>query len=657
MQGRYHIFSGNSLTIDQIHFLKTNILLVLLLPLVFACGLSKPDSEVQFPKLISEGMVLQRDQQIKIWGRGIPDQKIRASLAGAIVSSQVLDDSTWTVQLPPLRAGGPYELIVNNQSIKDVYIGDVWVAGGQSNMEWPLKSGVIGAETEFANPDFPMIRFFKVAKDYSVEEKTDVSDGQWKVANAENLPDFSAVAWFFAKQNHLEKGVPVGVIESNWGGTPAEGWTEIGVLAEIAERSYTAESLEIIETADKWKQTLAENERRRIIRDSLMNQPDSVKAAEISSVKYSNANWRSISLPADNPLEHIAWVRKKLQLSSTEEAILTMPHVQQMAYFYVNGTQVHYKDWGAAVPEIKIPSEILLQGDNVLAIRAVNGWNNKPEIGSPEEMYLTQGGKKINLEGTWTYSNNIVEPRLPVVEYHNWKPGFMFNAMIAPLTNYAIRGVIWYQGESNAGKADEYRELFGAMITNWRARWGIGDFPFLFVQLANFMERKSPQPESQWAHLRESQTQTLELPKTGMATIIDIGEEADIHPRNKKQVGERLWLQAKKVAFGEKILASGPVFDSVRVEDDEVILKFSEVGEGLKLTVGSEVLGFVAENAAGKFESLMGKISDKDQVTLKVPEGFKPVGVRYAWADNPEVNLVNHLNLPTVPFRVNLEKR
>ncbi|GAA0880157.1 sialate O-acetylesterase [Algoriphagus jejuensis] len=601
-------------------------------------------------------MVLQRDQPIKIWGRGIPKEKIRASLAGAIGSSQVLPDSTWSVQLPPLPAGGPYELVVNVQTVKDVYIGDVWVAGGQSNMEWALKSSVIGAEAEFANPDFPKIRFFKVEKDYSVEEKWDVSDGQWKVANAENLPDFSAVAWFFAKKNHQEKGVPVGVIESNWGGTPAEGWTEVGVLAEIPERSYTAESIEIIETAEKWKEVLAENERRREIRDSLIGSPVDAKGAEVSSVNYKDGNWRTISLPASNPLEHIAWVRKKFQLSSTEEAILTLPQVQQMAYFYVNGTEVYFKDWGAAVPEIKIPSEILIEGQNVLAIRAVNGWNNKPEIGSADLMFLTQNEKKINLEGAWTYSNNIVEPRVPVVEYHNWRPGFMFNAMIAPLTNYAIRGVIWYQGESNAGRADEYRELFGAMITNWRGRWGIGDFPFLFVQLANFMERKAPQPESSWAHLRESQTQTLELPATGMATIIDIGEETDIHPRNKKDVGERLWLQAKKVAFGEKILASGPVFKEMVLRNDELVLTFAEVGEGLKLSSGDEVVGFIAESDAGKFEALTGEISGKDQVRLKVPEGFVPIGVRYAWADNPEVNLVNNLNLPAVPFRAKLEQ-
>src|SRR5690606_13521145 len=208
---------------------------------------------------------------------------------------------------------------------------------------------------------------------------------------------------------------------------------------------------------------LAENEQRRVIRDSLINQKDSIKAANVSSVGYNDANWKTISLPAGNPLEHIAWVRKKFQLTSTGEAILTLPNVQQMAYFYVNGKLVHFKDWGATVGEIKIPSEVLILGQNVLAIRAVNGWNNKPEIGAPDQMFLTQNEKKISLEGTWTYSNNIVEPKLPIVEYHNWRPGFMFNAMIAPLTNYAIKGVIWYQGESNAGKHAEYKELFEAM--------------------------------------------------------------------------------------------------------------------------------------------------------------------------------------------------
>lgn len=599
-------------------------------------------------------MVLQRDMPIKIWGRGIPNEKIRASIAGAIGSSQVLPDSTWIVQLPPLPPGGPFELLVNLQTVKDVYVGDVWLAGGQSNMEWPLKQGVIGAEAEFANADFPLIRFFKVEKDYSSIEKSDVKAGEWKVANAENLPNFSAIGWFFAKQNHLEKKVPVGIIESNWGGTPAEGWTEAKIMADIEDRSYTKESREIIADSTKWIEVLAENEKRRELRDQMVARPDSLLAGEVSSTNYNDGNWRSISLPVANPLEHIAWVRKKFNLPSAGEATLTLPNIEQMAFIYVNGVQVHYKNWGEPVPELTIPADILKKGQNVLTIRAINTWNNKPAIGNKDQMYLTQNGKKINLEGTWTYSNNIVEPRLPNVEFHNWRPGFMFNAMIAPLTNYAIKGVIWYQGESNTGRHAEYKELFSAMITNWRTRWGIGDIPFLYVQLANFMERKELQPESSWAFLREAQRQTLELPFTGMATIIDIGEENDIHPRNKKDVGERLWLQAKKVAFGEKLIASGPVFQEVKREGNDLVLTFSEVGKGLQLAFGEGVKGFILEDAEGQFEIASGTISAENQVKLTIPEDFVPVGIRYAWADNPEVNLVNELNLPAVPFKVDL---
>lgn len=626
-------------------------LLLGIFAMLFGCEMPIPQSPVTFPKLLSDGMVLQRDQPVQIWGKGTPGEKVRVSLAGAIGSTKVAEDSTWKVQLPPLPSGGPFQLQVNVQTIHDVYVGDVWLAGGQSNMEWALKSGVIGREAEFANPDFPQIRFFKVAKDYSATEKADVSGGSWKIANAENLPDFSAVAWFFAKKNHLEKNVPVGIIESNWGGTPAEGWTEAQVLAEIEERSFTEEAKDVIENRSKWKEILAENEKKREMRDLLVRRPDSLMAAEVASLGYTESGWKSIQLPASNPLEHIAWVRKKFTLPSSSPATLTLSRLEQMAFVYVNGVQVHYKDWGAAMPTLEIPGELLKASQNVLTIRAINTWDNRPVVGSAGEMYVIQNGRKISLEGNWSYSNSVVEPQLPKVEYHNWRPGFMFNAMIAPLTNYSIKGVIWYQGESNAGRAEEYRELFGTMIQNWRSRWKMEFLPFLYVQLANFMERKEVQPDSKWALLREAQTRILELPKTGMATIIDIGEEKDIHPKNKKDVGERLWLQARKVAFDEQILASGPFVKEIKREGDKLLVSFFDVGEGLKLAFGEEVLGFYVEDAEGQFESVQGVISEKDQIALTIPEGITPVSVRYAWADNPQVNLINSIQLPAMPFR------
>lgn len=622
--------------------------------LLFSCEFSKPTSPVTFPKLISEGMVVQRLKPIAIWGKGIPGEKVRASLAGAIGSTKVLEDSTWTIELPPIPAGGPFVLEVNTQTIQDVWVGDVWVAGGQSNMEWPLKSGVIGAEAEFENADFPQIRFFKVSNDYSPVEKSDVSGGSWKVANEENLPDFSAVAWFFAKRNHQDFNVPVGIIESNWGGTPAEGWTEAKVLAKIESRSYTEESRDVVENTSKWKEIILENEKRREMRDILVRRPDSLMAGEVASLNYPEPGWRSIRLPDNNPLEHIAWVRKKFNLGNLSQVTLHLPHLNQMAFLYVNGVQVFHKDWGVDMPELEIPKELLRKGQNVLTVRVINTWNNRPEIGKKENMYLLQDGKKISLEGAWSYANSIVEPLLPEVNFYNWKPGFMFNAMIAPLFRYPIKGVIWYQGESNAGRHTEYRELFSTMIQNWRSRWDIGDFPFLYVQLANFMERKEVQPESNWAYLREAQTQVLDLPLTGMAVTIDIGEAGDIHPRNKKDVGERLWVQARKVGFGEQILASGPVVENAEVTGNEVVITFSEVGVGLKLTDGDEVYGFILEDAEGEFKVAPAKISGVNQVTLTIPDGLVPVGVRYAWADNPAVNLVNEINLPAVPFRIEL---
>jgi sialate O-acetylesterase len=627
-----------------------NLWLLLVFIGLLACESNKFESDVVLPNLFSKGMVIQRDQQISVWGKGIPGKKVRVSLAEIIASTEVEADSTWSVKLPSLAAGGPYKLQANNVILEDVYLGDVWVAGGQSNMEWSLKSQVIGAEAEFAEGGFPEIRFFKVPNSYSAFPLNDLKGGEWKVADSVNLPDFSAIAWFFAKRNHLEKEVPVGIIESNWGGTPAEGWTDPKVLAEMG-KSYSAEAKEILENQQKWEKENLENEKNREKRDLLVKKPDSLTAIQVSGLGYDDSKWRSIDLPKSNPLQHIAWVRKKFDLTSTTDVTLHLPNIDQMAYLYINGKQLYFKDFGAGMPELEISPEYLFIGKNVLTIRAVNTWNNQPQVGQPGEMYLLQNDKKISLEGEWSYSNDLIEPMLPDVKWNNWRPGMMYHAMIAPLTRLPIKGVIWYQGESNAGKHEEYKELFSAMITNWRSAWGIGDFPFLFVQLANFMERQVVQPDSDWAFLREAQAQTLELPATGMAVTIDVGEAEDIHPKNKKDVGERLWLQAKKVAFGEDLLASGPVFKTSTKTGEEILIGFSEVGEGLKLTAGEKVKGFSIGDQKGKFHAIEGEILGTDQVKIVLPNGMESSEIRYAWADNPEVNLVNSIGLPTAPFR------
>ncbi len=619
-----------------------------------ACDSNKFDSKVILPHLFSDGLVIQRDAPITVWGKGIPGRKVRVSLSDLVGSASVEADSTWTVALPKTSAGGPYILQVNEVKVTDVYIGDVWLAGGQSNMEWPLKSGVVGAQQEIEEGGDPEIRFFKVPKSYSAIPQTELKGGEWKVANTANLPDFSAIAWFFAKRNHSEKNVPVGIIESNWGGSPAEGWTDLEILAAM-DYSFQEEAIDILENQEKWEKENLANEKRKEIRDLMVQKPDSMTAHQVASVGYNDSAWKKINLPAANPLQHIAWVRKKFTINSTDGLTLHLPDLQQMAFIYLNGEQVFHKDWGTPMNDLILPGSLLNKGTNVLTIRAVNTWNNRPVIGSEGEMYLIQDGKKISLEGTWSYSNTIVEPELPLVDWLAFKPGMMYNAMIFPLTRFPIKGVIWYQGESNTGRHEEYRQLFSSMIQNWREVWKIGDFPFLFVQLANFMEPKEIQPESNWAFLREAQQQTLDLPNTGMAVTIDIGDAEDIHPRNKKDVADRLWLQAKKVAYGEDILAQGPVFESFSREGNKLIINFQSVGEKLQLKEGENLKGFILGDEKGNFIAVDAEIIDESKVLVTLPEQTNSGEIRYAWADNPEVTLINSIGLPAQPFRFNFE--
>lgn len=631
-----------------------NLLILSLVSVLFSCSNDKFDSEVILPTLFTDGMVVQRDVAIAVWGKGIPGENVRASLAGSVGSASVEPDSTWIIKLPKSIAGGPYILEVNKEMIEDVYVGDVWLAGGQSNMEWPLKAEVIGAEKEIAEGGNPLIRFFKVPKQYSAIPQSDLIGGDWKIANQDNLADFSAVAWFFAKKNQEEKNVAVGIIESNWGGSPAEGWTDVEILA-AKEQSYQAEAKDILDNREKWEKENLTNEKNREMRDILVTKLDSLTSKEVASLGYNDSQWQTVNLPRTNPFEHIAWLRKKFTLSSTDEVTLHISGIDQMAFIFLNGEQIFHKDWGKSMEDFPLPKKLLLEGSNVLTFRVVNTWNNRPNLGHKGEMYLLQNGKKISLEGSWKYSNSIVEPQLPKVEFLAFKPGMMYNSMILPLVNYPIKGVIWYQGESNAGRHEEYKDLFSTMITNWRYVWKIGDFPFLFVQLANFMEPKEVQPDSNWAFLREAQSKTLELPKTGMAVIIDIGEAEDIHPKNKKDVGERLWLQAREVAYGEKLISSGPSFETFSREGNKLIIKFKSTGDELKIKEGASVLGFILGDSKGNFSVVEATLGGNSTVEITLPENMTSGEIRYAWADNPAVNLVNKIDLPAEPFRFTFE--
>lgn len=475
----------------------------ILVVLVLAAPASavRPRSPLRLHALFSDGAVLQAGMMVPVWGTAEPGEEVVVEFEGQKKAAAADGEGRWRVRLDLLSPGGPYELKVSaggrSRVVRNVLVGEVWVASGQSNMEWPVR-GSARAQEEIAAAQYPKIRLFTVPRRPSAAPQRDV-EGAWKECSPETVAGFSAVAYFFGRELHQALRVPVGLIHSSWGGTPAEVWTRREVFDEVPGL----------------KECVEEDARRR--------------AAHEKAVEKARAEGK--------PAPHAP-----LALSS------------------------------------------------------------------------------------------------------------LYNGMIAPLIPYGIRGAIWYQGESNASRAALYRTLFPAMIRNWRKDWGQGDFPFLFVQLANFMARKPEPSESAWAELREAQLRTLsEVPRTAMAVTIDIGEEKDIHPRNKQDVGRRLALAALGTVYDRDVVYSGPIYDEMKIEGDRIRISFKHVGGGLEAR-GGKLAGFAVAGADRKFVWAEAEI-DGPTVVVRHPSVPAPVAVRYAWADNPEATLYNKEGLPASPFR------
>ncbi|RED97932.1 sialate O-acetylesterase [Marinoscillum furvescens] len=623
-----------------------------LLFLVFACIAAVSNGQVSLNLLFQDHMVLQRDHLVRFWGTGKPSEKISLSVDGITVNTVVDKSGKWEVLYPAHGAGGPYQIVIEStdyrSTIKDVWFGDVWIASGQSNMEWPLNGNVDGWQSEVANSSYNQIRFFKVPHQIGSSPQQSFNGGEWKIANPETSEHFSAVAWFFAKKNHLEKDVPVGIIESNWGGTPAEAWTPASRLVGVP--GYELAAKEILDPKANWSDSIRANNERNETKYRRIGDEHSFLKTGTQLPGYNDSNWQQVALPNQEALTDFVWLRKHISLENTAESSLFLGDVTKTATYFVNGKLVGRESWQDDTPVLKIPENVLREGDNVIAIRCINDWDNKVYVGKPGAMYLEVGSERMDLSGDWLFSNQV-EPPMPVVKRYNWLPGMIYHAMIAPIAGYTIKGVIWYQGESNADKPDQYYELFKTMIESWRIAWRQGEFPFLFVQLANFMERKPEPSESQWAALREAQSQVLQLPKTGMAVALDIGDALDIHPRNKRDVGERLWLAARNVAFGEALIHSGPTYKAHTMSGNRLVISYDYVGNGL--ISNGPVKGFALAGADGKYVWAEAKISD-NQVVVWSDEITTPKYVRYGWADNPEVSLYNANGLPAVPFQQQL---
>jgi len=620
--------------------------------------------QVRLPVLISDGMVLQRDADVKIWGWAGEGEKVTINFNGKTYNNTAGADCKWKVILSQLKAGGPCSINIdaeNHITLKDIMIGDVWVCSGQSNMELPMNRVKYRYQDVIAHSDNPNIRQFIVPHIYNFQEpQEDLQSGRWVSANPKSVLEFTAVGYFFAKELFEKYRVPIGLINASLGGSPAQAW-----LSENALNAFP----EYLETAKKFRDSTYINQ--------IVNKDKDVNDKWYSSLQqkdkglekgqkpwfdkdYNDSEWAAMDVPgywADEQLgfvNGVVWFRKEIDVPASmagKPAMLWLGRIVDADTTYVNGKIVGTVSYQYPPRIYDVPPNLLKVGRNIIVIRIINNLGRGGFV--PDKPYqLSAAGQTIDLKGKWQYKLGAAMDPLPAKTFIEWQPLGLYNGMIAPLLNYRIKGVIWYQGESNTGKPLEYQKLFSALITDWRAKWKQGNFPFLYVQLANFMEVKDQPSESNWAKLREAQLKTLSVPSTAMAVTIDIGEWNDIHPLNKEDIGKRLALAARKLAYGDKnVVHSGPIYKSMKIDGNKIILTFTNIGSGLIAKGGGELKHFAIASADKKFIWSKAKIKG-DNVIVWNDDITNPVAVRYAWADNPEgANLYNKEGLPASPFR------
>ncbi|MWB93582.1 hypothetical protein GON26_04365 [Flavobacterium sp. GA093] len=616
------------------------------------------NANVRMPLLFSDGMVLQRNKQIPVWGWADANEKVTVHFNKQSKTIQADKNGKWMVKLNAEKAGGPFELIItgnNKISIKDVLVGEVWICSGQSNMEFQMYK-TMNAEKEMQDSDYPMIRHFGVAQDLSGTPKEDLKQGKWAVANKENIKDFTAAGFFFAKKIYAELKIPIGIINTSWGGTCVETWTSREAFEKSPDfKTMIAEVPQVDMDAvfETYKKSLLENIKKIQGFDVTMNNENQFSAAD-----YNDASWPEIKTPSlwENlqigNIDGVVWMRKTITLTAEQakkEAVLHLAKVDDEDVTYVNGVQVGTNNIWEAKRIYKIPAGVLKEGKNVIAVRISDYSGGGGIYGEASDFKIDFKDSNLPLEGLWKF--NVVQVKMSVSP--NSYPSLLYNAMVNPLIPYAFQGVLWYQGEANVTRAEQYKKAFPLMITDWRTKWNQGDFPFYFVQLSTFDEFKgNSKVGSRWAELREAQTETLKLPNTGMAVTTDIGNAKDIHPTNKQDVGLRLAAIALNNVYGKKRVFSGPMYQSQEIKGNQIILTFNHTGSGLTASDNSEnVKGFEIAGADKVFYSAKAIIKNNKIIVSseKVPN---PVAVHYGWADDDtEINLFNKEKLPASPFR------
>jgi sialate O-acetylesterase len=627
--------------------------------------------------LLTDHAVLQADEQIIICGWAEPDEAIAVTFANNQVITKADINGKWGVELPALPAGGNHELVVTGKNdaitVSDIVMGDVWVCSGQSNMEWPVNLSD-NAEEEVAAANYPLIRHNFIPHVPSIE-LTEYVDSPWKVCTSEVVGDFTAVGYYFGREVHLKTGRPVGLINSSWGGTVAETWVSHEGLDSVPGLKHFTKFIEVSlenrpELEAKYKD-LTKDWTNAMTRPN----PENIGyAAGWAKLDHPTDDWCSMILPrtwqsAGCNFNGVLWFRKIIELPAEwEDRELTL-HIGACdktddTYFNnvrVGGLSSSDNPGNWCKPRIyKIPAELVKSGSAVIAVRVFSGFYSGGMIGPNAEMIIHPAddhNQSFTLSGPWEFNieNNMglteppALPALPFGDNMQNCPTMLYNGMIYPLLPLPIKGAIWYQGESNAGRSYEYRTLFPALIVDWRNQWKKDDLPFNFVELANFQPKSDEPGDSDWAELREAQRMALKLVNTGLASAVDIGEAMDIHPRNKQEVGRRLALNAFATTYGYDIVPMGPIFSSALQEVDKIRVFFEYKGSGLVAKDG-ELTGFEIAGEDKKFVWAEAYI-ENNTVVVKSPIVTRPVAVRYGWANNPIISLYNAQGLPASPFR------
>lgn len=612
-------------------------------------------AEVKLPRLVSNGMVLQRDEPLKIWGWADPSEKVKLEFLGKTYITKADKAGNWTLELSPTQAGGPYSMKINDIELIDILVGDVWLSSGQSNMELPVRRVMDLYAAEIKQIKNTNIRLFRSStrKD-EITAQADYPDGEWLSATQQNIGEFSAVSWFFAN-NLLEKyQVPIGIISTAIGGSPAESWLSKNKVERYLD-DWTAKKVHSDSARAKMKEVEPEKLGYNWSAEVNKNDPGT---GRWSKDDVDVSEWNQISLPgywSDKGVElrnGSIWFCKEFNVADTlaaKEAILRLGCIIDSDSAFVNGVFVGNITYQYPPRIYSVPEGVLKAGRNKLMVRVFcQGGRGGFVEEKPYEVHV--GSQVIDLTGDWRYhiGATLKPPKLPGGS--GFMPGGLYNSLISPALNYSLKGVIWFQGESNTGRGKEYEQLFKNMIQDWRINFAQPELPFLYAQLANLGVPQKETGNSGWAQVRDAQRRTLELSNTGMAVTFDIGEWNDIHPLNKKEVGRRLFLEARRVAYNDSsIVSSGPLYESMKIEGRSIILTFKSVGQGLY--ANSLLEGFQVAGEDGRFVWANAVVMSRNTVKVWSQKISNPKSVRYAWEDNPaSANLKNKEELPASPF-------